>query len=188
MKSITRFNQSINSAMHGAIVPLAYASSSATSGQTGVVFSNIPQNYQDLRVVFYGFISNSTNYFNLRLNNTASGYSHTQLYGNGSSAYSSRSTGENGLHLTSTNGLPSNSSAPAIFTIDILNYANSSTYKSVLWREAFDQNGSGETLLSVGLWQSTSAINQISFGTDSGGATFLTGTTVELYGIRTVGQ
>lgn len=188
MKSITRFNQSSASSMHGAIVPIAYASSSVTSGQTGIIISNIPQGYQDLRIIFYGFISNSSNYFNLRLNNAVSGYSHTQLWGNGSTASSARATSENGLHLASTYALPSNSSAPVIFTIDILNYTNSSTYKSLLWREAFDQNGSGETLISAGLWQSTSAINQISLGTDAGGATYLAGTTVEVFGIRTVGQ
>ena len=175
-----------SSATHGAVVPIAYANS--VSG--GVTFTNIPQNYQDLMVVMYArdttSASNSPIYFqNFNGDNGASTYSNTFLLGNGSSASSSRTSSTTSMTAMQ---VPSASATSGIFgtaQIHILNYANASTYKTVLSRNAYDLNGSGGTILSVGLWRNTAALTSFSIYPQTA---FATGTTVELFGIRTVGQ
>jgi hypothetical protein len=70
--------------------------------------------------------------------------------------------------------------------IHIFNYANTSTNKTTLARFASDQNGSGFTALSVGLWRNTAAISSLNISTGNGSIFWAAGTTVNLYGIRAV--
>jgi len=103
--------------------------------------------------------------------------------GDGSSATSSRSTGENQFNITTAASI--GTSAPATFTFHLLNYANTSTFKTALTRAAIDKNGSGVTTLDVALWRSTAAVTSLGFNT-FGAANFTTSTTATLYGIRAV--
>jgi len=171
-------------AMHGAMVPIA--SVTFSSNNSAYFFTNIPQVYQDLmlvisqrgtssgtRATFFGFN-------NLSASNT---FSYTQLISDGSSATSVRNT-SNQFQFESS--CPLSTDTAGVFSsvvINILNYRNSSTFKSVLFRSAADFNGSGFTTLAAGLWQNTSAIDQINIRTG-----VATGSTYTLYGIRTVGQ
>ena len=169
----------VSSAMHGAVVPIAYAS--MTGGSTSVTFSNIPQKYQDLYIVYYGQGNGS---ITLSLNGASTGYTYTFLLGTGSSASSSRGT-YSALPISGT----SSYNPAGVFcsaNTHILNYANTTTYKTTIGRSAADANGSGFTELIAGLWSNTSAITSLSVGINS--STFATGSTVTLYGIRTVGQ
>lgn len=164
---------------YGAMVPIAYASESTFGG-----FTNIPSTYQDLHIVG-SLLSDATRTATslwLRLNgDSGTNYSDTQLTGNGSTATSARASNNTilGLNLSLTSGIP------GIFEMWIPNYANTSTYKTVLWRSANDNNGSGTTTLQVGLWRSTAAINAISF-LYPGGNSQTANTTATLYGIRAV--
>jgi hypothetical protein len=172
------------SAMHGALVPIAKYISSGVD--TGITFSSIPQNYQDLRIVISGNIASGSNNVYITLNGdfTGSTGSGTKLVGNGSSASSTRRSGDSVVYFNT--GFTTSSTIQAVWTVDILNYANSSTYKTILWRFAQDLNGSGTTELGVGLKQLTSATNSVVI--QSGGNNWASGTTVFLYGIRSVGQ
>jgi hypothetical protein len=173
-----------SSAMHGAVVPIAYKLVSSTT--SSIAFSNIPQGYQDLYIVING-IGSSTGPGNtiIQLNSdTGSNYSNTVLNGNGSSASSARYTSQTLIYLDYSGTLRTTN--PSTITTHILNYANSSTYKTVLARSAGDNNGSGETNLVTGLWRNTSAITALNI--NGSGNSFAAGTTIELFGIRTVGQ
>ena len=178
-----------SSAMHGAVVPIA--SNQPSSGTGVVTFSNIPQIYQDLRMVAYvrdtqSGTDASTSFYYLNNNTGSSNYSFTNLYGNGTSAISDRTT--NASYWNNNAAIPkagTTSGTFGVITLDILNYANSTTFKTGLSRAACDLNGSGTTYLTALLWRQTAAINTISFYPTIG---FADGTTVTLYGIRTVGQ
>jgi hypothetical protein len=163
----------------GAMVPIASASESTFSG-----FTNIPTTYQDLYVVG-SVLSDATRTATslwLRLNNdSATNYSVTQLDGNGSSASSSRAANNTIIGLNF--GLVSGN--PAVFEMWILNYANTSTLKTVLIRSANDNNGSGTTSLMVGLYRSTSVVSAINL-LYPGGNSQTANTTATLYGIRAV--
>jgi hypothetical protein len=178
------------SSIHGAVVPIAYTTGTGTTAGEGINIFNIPQTYQDLMFVASVYIPSGTNYANMRWNNNNSGiYSQTDLYGNGASAVSNRVTGANGFRFISNISGISNSSTIAYnYVYHILNYTNSTTYKTVIARGANDQNGSGETIFGAGLFLSTSPITQIAYGTDVGGSYLGTNSTFALYGIRTVKQ
>ena len=163
----------------GAMVPIA----STTGGSAN--FSNIPQTYQDLHVVssLRGVNANTIEYFFGSLNSTNSAiYSYTSLQGDGASASSSRTNIGNTSFFYGT-GPGANSTANVFGSLQIwiLNYANTSTFKTVLFRLAADQNGSGETRLGVGLFSSTDAISALNV---FGGNGTSSSATHSLYGIR----
>ena len=104
----------------------------------------------------------------------------TELYGTGASALSARVANQTyGLVAYSVvpgSGITSN------LVFNVMNYANTTTNKTTLSRNnSMDTTYSG-TALIANLWRSTAAINSITF-TSSGGATFTTASTFNLYGI-----
>jgi hypothetical protein len=179
---------SVASPMHGAMVPIA--SFTGTANFANYTFTNIPQTFQDIRVVLYPRDTNTTAgplSVYQGLNNDVSGtsYSFTVLIGNESAASSSRTSNQS---IMVPGSMPSANSTSKIFgalTIDILNYANTTTFKTIIARSAADLNGSGETRLTVALWRNTNAINSIIFNSNTN---FVAGSTFTLYGIRTVNQ
>lgn len=172
---------------HGAVVPIAYATPSSAT----VTFSNIPQTYQDLLIVLYARDTNASTVGGIygAFNGTyggAANYSLTRLFGDGASATSNRVS--NQTFIAADGYYPGASSTSGIFgsgEIHILNYANTSTNKTYIHRMAADQNGSGYSYLSVGLWRQTAAISSIYLQLVSN---FAAGTTIALYGIRSVNQ
>jgi hypothetical protein len=172
-------------AMHGAVVPIAYQKGTGTSGE--VIFTNIPQIYQDLMLEVNIKSTNGAGYGYMYLNSFGSNQSYTALTGNGSSATSTRASGTSVIQYI-PNSDQFSSTIPYTATMHFLNYANTSTYKNVLVRSAYDKNGSGGTQLLVGQYNVTGAITFIDLATFSGGANYTTDSTFALYGIRTVGQ
>jgi hypothetical protein len=169
-----------SSAMHGAVVPIATCNSS--NGNT--TFFNIPQTYQDLRLIISGSIASGTSYPFISFNNSSTTCSHTRLLGNGSSATSERRTGD-GVWYWGEIPFLTGSTFVGSLVLDILNYSNSVTYKSGISRWAHDLNGSGQTQLTAHLNQITLPISRIDFGPNSSPFSTYSAT---LYGIRTVGQ
>lgn len=173
------------SSMHGAVVPLAYLSNLAAVS----AFTNIPSGYQDLMVVINarGSRSLTSDDCLIRFNNDGSGInSWTFLQGDGSSATSARNTSGNNFIVVGS--MPASNATSGIFgsiICHILNYANTSTYKTILSRSACDLNGSGYSQETIGLYRSTSAINRIDVTQYVG---YTSGSTATLYGVRTVGQ
>ena len=70
---------------------------------------------------------------------------------------------------------------PTNFIIDILDYANTSKYKTVRIALGSDRNGSGEVGLFSGLWQSTAAVTTIAINC---GQNYTTTSQFALYGIK----
>jgi hypothetical protein len=175
-------------AMHGAIVPIG---STTFGGSTSdVEFTNIPQVYQDLFFVVYGrgtFGANEVLIQSYANNDFSSIYSTTRLDGDGSSATSSRTTGNSGFHFGYIPSANSTSGAFGSITGHILNYANSTTFKTSLTRYANDRNGAGNTGLYAGLYRSTAAITRLGIAT-YGVGNFVSGSTITLYGVRRAGQ
>lgn len=142
---------------------------SATSSYT---FSSIPSTYTDLILIYQGAAGDV---FSLQFNSdTGNNYSYTRLIGNGSSASSYR---ENNISLAKT-GIVLSTQNTVI--CNVLNYANSNTYKTTIAKFASPE---GHTGTYCSLWRSTSAITSITCRNDS--ATNLpSGLTLTLYGIK----
>jgi hypothetical protein len=107
---------------------------------------------------------------------TSNQYSTTVLQGNGSAASSYRYSNESdGVRCGATY---TSNFTPAI--INILNYSNSTTFKTVLSR--FNDGGNTVQAL-VGLFRQTGAITSIKFQIEAGTANIASGSTFTLYGI-----
>ena len=159
------------------------ATTTLGSATNSIVFSSISSAYTDLKLIFVGKADASAAGFTPRIqfnSDTATNYSRTSLYGNGTSAASNAGTGQIALN-TSGAGAGLSTTQSAFMSWDIFSYAGS-TYKTVLVNQNSDYNGSGGVDNTVGLWRSTSAINSINVSIASGN--FTSGTTLTLYGIK----
>jgi hypothetical protein len=141
-----------------------------------ITFSSIAATYTDLTVILVGKGGAGGDLYIDFNGDTATNYSQTRINGNGSTVTSNRLTNQTGLRFS--NGLVS--TQPQFYTIDIFSYAGS-TYKTALGTMSEDRNGSGGVARYVGLWRSTSAINQIVLSLS--GDTFAADTTATIYGI-----
>ena len=162
-------------------MPVTYekiASNTLGSGVTSVTFSSVSSAYTDIILVCN--ITNTTSQtLYARFNgDTATNYSATYMYGDGSSASSSRQTTNDKLLLGAVAaGLSSTN--PTVFISNIQNYSNTTTNKTVLTRASL---ASGEVDAVVGRWASTAAISTILIYPSGG--TLQTGSTFTLYGIK----
>lgn len=148
------------------------ATTTVTSANSSVTFSSIPQGYTDLVVVING-ASTGTAGIGVQFNgDTATNYSRTVLQGTGSAVASSNETGQNWGGW----GLLDVVSGSNVF--HIMNYSNSSTYKTTLTRANLPSTGALVRAVA-GLWRSTAAITSVTFMY----STFNPGTTLTMYGI-----
>lgn len=152
------------------------ATTTLGSAQASVTFSSISQNFTDLVLIVNGTAVSSDDGFNVQVGNgsadTGNNYSTTYLYGTGTSAASGRESNTTGLQL----GRIGSGNSTSI--IHIMNYSNTTTYKTGLGR---GNNPASLVITSVGLWRSTSAINVVKV---VGSSNFQTGSTFTLYGIK----
>jgi hypothetical protein len=145
---------------------------------SSVTFSSIPQTYTDLVLVVNHSTTGSNPSIVARFNSdTASNYSRTRIAGDGSVTNSGRGSSETTLGLSTYVG--SSSTAIGTMICNILNYANSTTYKTCITRNNAASHG---TEASVTLWRSTSAITTFLVSVDS--SSFATGSTFTLYGVK----
>ena len=157
------------------------ATTTLSSAASQIEFSSIPATYTDLVLICTATITTGGSYAILRLNPaTSSTYSGTRLIGSGTSAISSRETGQNALELRSDDGVGISTSTPTLMQINVFSYAGS-TNKTVLAAMSNDLNGSGGVSRIVGLCQNLSAITVVRLLVP--GDTFKSGTTATLYGI-----
>ena len=141
------------------------------SSTTTYTFSSIPNNYTDLILVGSVATIASTDVVNVRTNtDTATNYSRTFIYGDGSAAYSSRTTSD------TTTGIATLDTTLTPIVLNFMNYSNTTTYKTWLYR-----GGKLYPAAQAALWRSTAAINSITVYFSS--QTFVAGTTFSLYGV-----
>lgn len=152
-------------------------SQTLASDQGSVTFSDIPQTYTD--IVFHSNSISPTlpQALNWRINgDSGSNYSRTGLYGDGSSTGSYRNT-------SLTYGLTgAGKTYPNPCFTSFMNYSNSTTAKTIIL------TGTGTDLLdgygfAIYVWNSTSAITQVVFTPNNGGA-ISAGSSFSLYGIK----
>jgi len=154
-----------------------------TLGSAGTItFSSIPSTYTDLVIVLNGNGSRvaGTDDTGLRLNSdSGSNYSETLLQGNGTTASSSRASGVNVMFQNTNFRIGGTTGARSTIIYQFMNYANTTTYKTVIARSNVSDFNVTAT---VGLWRSTAAINTI-YLYNYTSANFTAGTTATLYGI-----
>lgn len=157
---------------------VAIATTTLGSATGTITFGSIPATYTDLRIVMVGTMVNSEQPYVRFNSDSGTNYSYTCLYGTGSSAGSFRSTSSTRIYVAPAPNWSNTNAQMA--TVDVFSYTGS-TFKTVLCAGSNDNNGSGATDRTVGLWRSTSAITQIDIV--GNGQNFATGFTATLYGI-----
>ena len=149
------------------------ASQTGTGSAGDITFNSIPSTYTDLVLVANIFTTANANQ-TFRVNGSSTGYSNTWMTGNGSTAVSGRNSSNNSI--TAQVNIFASSTEPAFHVMQFMNYANTSTYKTVLTRTS---RASQATEVFVSLWGNTAAINSITIS----GGTFTTNAVFTLYGI-----
>lgn len=158
-----------------------------------VTISSIPSTYTDL--VMVGFLRSDTVTYNnmnfpvLTFNgDNGSNYSVTNLYarntGAGDTAASTRSSTQASINFGGIVTTASTTGIYSPYTINVMNYSNTTTYKSSLCRISAQTNLTATDGLnaSVGLWRSTAAVSSMTLTCSSSGL-FVIGSSFTLYGI-----
>lgn len=161
-------------------MPVTYepiASTTLEVAASSVTFSSIPGTYTDLVLVNTGTFNTSDNSYYLTFNgDSGSNYSTTFLYGDGTSALSTRASSQTFISAGRLN------TSFGLGITHIMNYANTTTNKTVLTRG----NSGALVNANVGLWRGTGtpAITSLTAAVPVGASTFSSGSIFTLYGIR----
>jgi hypothetical protein len=160
------------------------ATTTLGSTTTDISFSSISGSYTDLILIISMFrVTTSGHGLNIRVGNgsvdTGSNYSFTSLYGNGTAAGSNRSSNNTSGYIEPYDNSIS-STNPVTLIVNLMNYSNTSTYKTLLTRGSSAADYANAT---VTLWRSTAAINTITISSFST-SQFAAGTTITLYGVK----
>jgi hypothetical protein len=148
-----------------------------TSASATITFSGIPSSYTDLVLICNTTITTGNNNIHLEFNtDTGNNYSVVGMWGNGSGIqhYNYAPTPYTYAALAIYNS----TSEPMNSITNIMNYSNTTTYKTLISRASRISLGT-ETLTST--WRSTAAINRIDVKPSD--STFAAGSTFTLYGI-----
>jgi hypothetical protein len=154
-----------------------------SSSASSITFSNIPGTYTDL-VLVSNLTGSTVIDPSIQFNgDTGANYSNTNLSGNGSSAFSNRNTSVAYVRMDeSAYGSTAN---PTSYVTQINNYANTTTYKTILGR---NNNGATGVDAIASSWRgstgsSTQPITAITVYC-RGSGNFVSGSTFTLYGIK----
>ena len=156
-------------------------------GSASVSFSSIPQTFTHLQLRIsargnFSFSDGLSCYTNIN-SDTGNNYAQHNLRGNGSNVFSASNVSSAVIPFTACVGDTGASNTFGVLIIDILDYTNTSKYKTLRALTGYDRNGAGNVQLQSGLWMNTNAITGLSFNTDGG--SWLQYSTFQLYGIST---
>jgi hypothetical protein len=158
------------------------ATTTLGSAQADYTFTSIPSTYTDLKIVCS--VGSSNNLYSMALqfnSDTTTNYSSTELRGTGTTANSSNRSNIAKIYVCD-NITPSLTLGENTIIIDVFNYANTTTFKTILSRENTMGGSYRGTGAIVGLWRKTpEAITSIKLSMD--GVNFVSGSTFTLYGI-----
>jgi hypothetical protein len=160
------------------------ATTTLGSAAASVTFSSISSAYTDL-VVVCAVAASSGGFAKLTFNNdTATNYSTTLLEGDGSGAYSARTSNTSYITIAGGNSLNYGANqSPTLMNISVQNYSNATTNKTILCRTNNQATSSlFSTYAYVGLWRNTSAINRLDITPSAGN--WNSGSTFTIYGIK----
>ena len=140
------------------------ATVSVSTAQAEIEFTSIPATYTHLQIRGIARVSRSTTgtYLRLRFNNdSTTAYSYHGLEGNGSTTAIDTGVSQDFIETLRFPGATSSANIFGAIVIDILDYANTSKYKTARLLGGADQNGSGEVWSHSGNWRNTTAISSI---------------------------
>ncbi len=171
------------------IAPNSYESiATSTPSGTDVTFTSIPQTYKHLQIRVLSRTTRNdaaVDGLYLRFNgDTASNYSyHFGINGLGSGTPTSSGSANVATMVMTFSGADAQTTANVFtaYVIDILDYTNTSKYKTVRSLNGYDANGSGSVMLSSANWRNTNSVTSIRLFAEGN---FVSGSHFALYGIK----
>jgi hypothetical protein len=173
------------------------ATTTLSTTASSITFSSIPATYKHLQIRLFGQTNRATyggDNFYMRVGastvDSGSNYAWHMVYGDGTGT--GAGAGSSATYINVLNGGCLGTTAGGSFggvVVDLLDYANTSKYKTTRALGGTDDNGAsaggfGRAVgLNSGLWQSTSAIGIISLY-PMNGTNFNAYTSAALYGIK----
>jgi hypothetical protein len=154
------------------------------SSVASIDFTSISGSYTDLIVIGSIKAASATNPQPfVRFNNDSStNYSVTNMYGNGTTAGSTRFSSQAQIRLNYV--VDPNTTEYTNLIMNIQNYSNTTTYKTVLNKLTLGGGSNSGLDVSAGLWRSTSAINRLTFTLENSSSNFAVGCVFTIYGIK----
>ena len=157
------------------------ATTTLGSTTASYTFTSIPGTYTDLVLVLGNVNVTDAAQNLLQFNSdTGSNYSRTALSGQGTAPSSGRTSNETSIMLETTFYPSFNGNKDYTGIWNIMNYSNTTTYKTVIGRGSSASVGTGA---SASLWRSTSAITSIKIQ-PAYGYSYSSGAVFTLYGIK----
>jgi len=148
-------------------------------GSSTIDFTSIPSSYNHLQIRGIGTTTSSPSQL-IRFNSdSGSNYSHHYLAGDGASPSAGGGANADSIFIN-YGSTTSGTFSPSI--TDIIDYADTSKYKTTKSLSGYDANGSGLILMYSGNWRNTAAITSITIFTPGGD--FRQYSTFALYGIK----
>jgi hypothetical protein len=130
-----------------------------------ITFSSIPSTYRHLQlrgIVRSNRAGTANDQFRMTFNSdSGTNYASHLLSGNGSTTTAYSAVSDNYIYTNAVTGSTATASVFGVIVLDILDYANTSKYKTVRDLSGIDANGSGGVELGSGLWMNTTAINTL---------------------------
>lgn len=166
-------------------VPNSYESISTVTvgsgGQSNISFTSIPATYKHLQIRCFARNTSGAGRLRMQMNgNTGSNYSTHLLVGDGSTA--AAFAGASAVQISAGANVNATANVFYVGVIDILDYSNSTTNKTVRVLSGNDNNGSGEVAFTSGTLLSTSAITSVLLYIDA--LTIAQYSSFALYGIK----
>jgi hypothetical protein len=161
------------------------ATVTATGGETSLSLSSIPGTFKHLQVRMMVRRTTGTGCIAvLQFNgDTGTNYANHQLYGTGAGSVGGLANASAAnIRLINANGAVNLANQFGTGITDVIDYANTSKYKTVRTFGGYDDNSNGRMELTSGLWMNTAAITSITFSFF--GDAVAAGTTFALYGIK----
>ena len=157
------------------------ATTTLGSAATTVTLSSIPSTYTDLVLVVNFGTTAAGEVTGIKLNgDTGTNYSTTSAYGATAQGAISFRRANDSIGMNLSNWFGSSTTLNGSNGVyHIMNYSNTTTYKTVLGRS---NDASMQTEMNVGLWRNTAAVTSVTFLVTT--TTLKAGATVSLYGIK----
>lgn len=152
-----------------------------SGGASTITFAGIPAGYKHLQIRAIQLSSSPNNDIVMRFNgDSGSNYSLHVLQGNGASASAYAGTSS----TYATMGYTADATQPAPSVCDILDYANTSKYKTVRVLNGNDANGATRYMnFMSGNWRNTAAVTSITI-THGAAVNFNEFSQFALYGVK----
>lgn len=162
------------------------ASVTITDNSTNsITFSGIPNTYSHLQLRAFITSVNDSQYYGMRFNSVSSGnlYVDQGIGGRQTDTMESWSyPNENAFALVGR-GNGTNPTFPGIAIVDIIDYTDTTKFKTTRGMNTITRTTTGETYMRSGVFMSTNAVSSITIYNASNGY-FMTGNKIMLFGIK----